>query len=116
MAIRLVVATIATVLATSVASSADDTALLKQAQKVLRPLPKDMATPESPVTAERVYLGRLIFFDPRLSVDGNVSCVSCHQPALYGVDALRKSIGVRQRVQSRNAPTVLNTALDFVNN
>ena len=63
-----------------------------------------------------MYLGRLIFFDPRLSVDGNVSCASCHQPALYGADALRKSIGVRQRVQARNAPTVLNTALDFVNN
>jgi cytochrome c peroxidase len=116
MAIRLVAATIVTVLAISVALSADDTALLEEAQKVFRPLPKDMVTPESPITAERVYLGRLIFFDPRLSVDGNVSCVSCHQPALYGVDALRKSIGVRQRVQARNAPTVLNTALDFVNN
>src|SRR5262249_40968325 len=69
-----------------------------------------------PTTEERVHLGRLLFFDPRLTIDANVSCATCHQPALYGSDALPKSIGVRQRVLDRNAPTVLNTALNFVNN
>jgi cytochrome c peroxidase len=114
--IRLVAVTIVAVFAIPMALAADDTALLKEAQKVFQPLPKDTAIPESPITAERAHLGRLLFFDPRLSVDGNVSCATCHQPALYGSDALRKSIGVRQRVQARNAPTVLNTALSFVNN
>src|SRR4029077_19110198 len=33
-------------------------------------------------------LGQQLFFDPRLTVDSNMSCASCHQPALYGTDAL----------------------------
>jgi cytochrome c peroxidase len=93
----------------------DDVTLLNQAQVLFTQLPKDMATPDFPVTQERAHLGRLLFFDPRLSVDANVSCATCHQPSLYGTDALPKSIGVRQRIQPRNAPTILNTALHFVN-
>jgi cytochrome c peroxidase len=93
----------------------DDVTPLKQAQEQFKQLPKDMATLDFPVTQERVHLGRLLFFDPRLSVDANVSCATCHQPSLYGTDALPKSIGVRQRIQARNAPTILNTALHFVN-
>ena len=57
----------------------DDRELLKQAQALFQPLPKDMATPEVPVTTERVALGRLLFFDPRFSIDGNVGCVTCHR-------------------------------------
>ena len=114
---RLVAASTAAMFAISVAAMArDDAGLLKHAQELFGPLPKNMATPEFPMTRERAHLGRLLFFDPRLSVDANVSCATCHQPSLYGTDALPKSIGVRQRVLPRNAPTVLNTALHFVNN
>jgi cytochrome c peroxidase len=114
---RLFTASIVVALAVSnSAVTADDAALLKQAQEIFRPLPRDMGTPEFPVTKERAHLGRLLFFDPRLSVDANVSCATCHQPSLYGSDALPKSIGVRQRIQARNAPSVLNLALSFANN
>ena len=92
----------------------DDAALLSQAQSVFKPLPKDMGTAEFPLTPERVALGRRLFFDPRISLDGTVSCSKCHQPALYGTDALAKPIGVKDRVNPRNAPTVLNAALEFV--
>ena len=92
----------------------DDAALLKRAQELFQALPKDMATPESPITKERVDLGRMLFFDPRLTVDSNMSCASCHQPALYGTDALPTSIGVRQRLHPRNAPTNLNSALNII--
>jgi cytochrome c peroxidase len=92
-------------------AAADDASLLKQAQEIFRPLPKDMGTPEFPVSRPRVDLGRMLFFDPRFAVDANVSCATCHQPAFYGTDALTKSIGVRQLRQPRNAPTVLNSAL-----
>ena len=112
----LATAAIAAALALPVTALAvEDVTLLKQAQEQFKQLPKDMATPDFPVTQERVHLGRLLFFDPRLSVDANVSCATCHQPSLYGTDALPKSIGVRQRIQPRNAPTILNTALHFVN-
>jgi cytochrome c peroxidase len=95
------------------AANSDDAALLKQAQAMFRPLPQDMGTPEYPVTSERATLGRLLFFDPRISLDGTVSCSRCHQPALYGTDGLAKSIGVKDRENPRNAPTVLNAALQF---
>src|SRR6266571_5165994 len=89
-------------------ASADDPELLKQAQELFQPLPEDMASPNSPTAKERVELGRSLFFDPRLTIDGNMSCSSCHQPALYGTDARPKAIGVQQRPHPRNAPTVLN--------
>ena len=89
-------------------------ALLQQAQAVFKPLPQDMGTPEFPTTPGRVALGQVLFFDPRWTAEGNVSCATCHQPALYGTDALAKSIGVQHRTHPRHAPTVLNAALNFV--
>jgi cytochrome c peroxidase len=95
-------------------ASAQDAVLLKQAQDLFKPLPKDMATPELPITKERVQLGRSLFFDPRLTIDANMSCSSCHQPSLYGTDALSRSIGVKQRAHPRHAPTILNAATNFI--
>jgi cytochrome c peroxidase len=86
---------------------------LKRAQGLFKPLPASMATSEFPVTAARAGLGRMLFFDPRISLDGTVSCSKCHQPGLYGTDALPKPIGVKDRENPRNAPTVLNAALQF---
>ena len=105
----------ASVLAISLTTTVaeDEADLLKRAQELFEPLPKDMATPEFPITRERADLGRQLFFDPRMTVDGNMSCASCHQPALYGTDALPTSIGVKQRPLPRNAPTNLNAALNI---
>jgi cytochrome c peroxidase len=107
---------VAAMLAISLATAVeeDDVSLLKRAQELFQPLPKDMATAESPITKERVNLGQQLFFDPRLTVDSNMSCASCHQPALYGTDALPTSIGVKQRLHPRNAPTNLNSALNII--
>jgi cytochrome c peroxidase len=91
----------------------DDADLLKEAQSLFQPLPKDIATTEFPVTPERVRLGRKLFFDPRIAVDGTVSCSRCHLPALYATDGLPKSVGVHGQLVPRNAPTVLNAGLYF---
>ena len=66
--------------AASVAAAADDTVLLKQAQQVFKMLPKDMGTPDNPLTMARVELGRMLFFDPRFTIDANMSCATCHRP------------------------------------
>jgi len=95
-------------------AAAQDAELLKQAQELFQPLPKDMATAEFPITRERVELGRALFFDPRLTVDANMSCSSCHQPAFYGTDALPKPMGVKQRPHPRHVPTNLNSGTSFV--
>src|SRR5215813_14265786 len=47
----------------------DDVALLKQAQSLFKPLPRTMGNQDLPTTPERVALGRMLFFDPRWTVD-----------------------------------------------
>ncbi len=96
----------------SAALAASDN-LLQQAQETFKPLPGDAATSEFPITPERVELGRKLFFDPRISVDGTVSCARCHQPALYGTDGLALPLGAHDKANPRNAPTVLNAAIEF---
>jgi len=96
-----------------VPNAEDDAALLKQAQMLFSPLPKALG-PEAPVPSAQEALGKMLFFDPRWTVEGNVSCATCHQPALYGTDGLSKSIGVLHRRHRRNAPTVLNAGLNFI--
>jgi cytochrome c peroxidase len=95
--------------------SADDgeRELLSRAQAMFKPLPADAATPDRPLTAERVELGRALFFETRVSTDGKQSCANCHLPSFYGTDALPRSIGNAGRLIPRNAPTVFNTALQF---
>src|SRR5579885_3074576 len=107
-------ALIAAGLGGALAARADDTWLLTDSQAIFKPLPADMATADFPITPERVALGRALFFDPRVSVDGTVSCARCHQPSLYGTDGLAKSRGNHDKPNPRNAPTVLNAALQFV--
>jgi cytochrome c peroxidase len=93
---------------------AADTELRSQALSIFRPLLKDAPTTPDSVTSRQIRLGRLLYFEPRASADGTVSCARCHQPALYGTDALPKSIGAEHRVHPRHAPTVLNAAIQFV--
>ena len=86
------------------AAAADE--LLEQARQTFGALPENMATAQYPVTPARVELGRKLFFEPRVSVDGAVSCSRCHLPALYGTDGLAKPLGAHDKVNPRNAPTV----------
>jgi cytochrome c peroxidase len=64
-------------------------------------------------TAEKVDLGRTLYFDPRLSKDGDLSCNSCHALDDYGVDHQRFSTGQAKQHGKRNAPTVYNAAGHF---
>jgi hypothetical protein len=66
------------------------------------------APADNPQTAEKIALGEKLFFDGRLSVDGTVSCSTCHDPARAFSDGRVVSIGVKGRVGQRNAPTILN--------
>lgn len=96
------------------APAGDDAALLEQARALFAPLPADAGTAQYPVTPERVRLGRMLFFESRIATDGIMSCAACHKPGMYFTDGLVKSIGNTGRPLPRNAPTVLNTALQFV--
>lgn len=69
------------------------------------PAPKNNVT-----TPERVQLGKALFFDPRLSGSGWISCATCHNPALGWSDGLPTAIGHGMTVLGRATPTILNTA------
>ncbi len=71
--------------------------------------------PATGVTALRVDLGRRLYYDKHLSENASISCNSCHDLAQYGVDPGKAvSLGHNQRPGGRNAPTVYNAGLQFV--
>lgn len=75
------------------------------------PLPKTAPAPEdNPTTAAKVELGKKLYFDPRLSLTGTVSCNSCHNVMEGGDDGRPSSMGILGRIGPRNAPTVWNSA------
>jgi cytochrome c peroxidase len=84
--------------------------LFQQANQTFSQLPKVMASDKNPITPEKVKLGKLLFWESRISVDGTVSCAKCHQFGLYATDGLKKSIGDNCKINPRNAPTILNAA------
>jgi cytochrome c peroxidase len=74
-------------------------------------LPEVVPAPaDNPTTAAKVELGKMLYFDPRLSSSGTVSCFTCHNVMEGGDDHRPTSIGVHGHVGGRNAPTVLNAA------
>lgn len=74
-------------------------------------LPEQAPAPaDNPTTPEKVELGRLLYFDPRFSMTGTVSCNSCHNLMLGGDDNRPVSMGVHGKMGGRSAPTVWNAA------
>ena len=65
---------------------------------------------DNPYTPEKAELGRLLYFDPRLSADGSVSCASCHSPKFAFTDGASVSTGIKGQKGGRSAPTVINRA------
>lgn len=90
---------------------ADD--LQKRAQELFKPIPTEPPALEgNPATPAKVTLGRMLFFDPRLSKSHTISCNSCHVLGLGGADGLETSLGHRWQQGGRNAPTVLNAVFN----
>jgi cytochrome c peroxidase len=71
------------------------------------------AAPPKDAPADRVTLGRILYFDPRLSKNHDVSCNSCHDLAKFGVDGEKTSPGHKKTRGDRNSPTVYNASLHF---
>lgn len=74
-------------------------------------LPTEAPNPENTLTEAKVKLGKILYYDNRLSKDGNQSCNTCHNIATYGVDNLPTSPGDNGIPGTRNSPTVFNSAL-----
>ena len=85
--------------------------LLVLAAAVTIPLGLDLYLPvpeENPFTADKIELGRRLFFDRRLSRDNSIACSSCHRPELAFSDGRPVAVGVFNRPGRRNSPALVN--------
>jgi cytochrome c peroxidase len=90
---------------------ADD--LMKKAQENFKPIPSIVpAVQDNAVTHEKVELGKLLFFDRRLSASETVSCNTCHDLGTGGADATPTSAGHGGQKGPRRTPTVYNAVFN----
>ena len=85
-----------------------------EALKLFSPLPAVMGSPDNPITDAKVTLGRILYYDPRLSANQKISCNTCHPLDAYGAESTSVSTGHKNQKGNRNAPTVYNAAGHFV--
>ncbi|MCI5147463.1 MAG: cytochrome C biogenesis protein CcsA, partial [Candidatus Electrothrix sp. AR3] len=78
-------------------------------QKPIEPI-----APVKAINLAKAELGKKLYFDPRLSKSGFISCNSCHNLSMGGTDNLKTSIGHNWQQGPINAPTVLNSSMNFV--
>lgn len=88
-------------------------ALLSSAQALFKPIPATPpALPGNEATPAKIELGKMLYFDPRLSASHTISCNSCHNVGLAGADGNETSIGHKWQRGGRNAPTVFNAVFN----
>jgi cytochrome c peroxidase len=86
----------------------------ERARILFQPIPAASPALEgNPANPAKVQLGKMLFFDPRLSGSHLISCNTCHNMGLAGVDLQETSVGHGWQKGPRNAPTVLNSVFNI---
>jgi cytochrome c peroxidase len=86
----------------------------KRARALFQPIPAAPPALEgNPSNPAKVLLGKMLYFDPRLSKSQLISCNTCHNVGLGGVDLQETSVGHGWQRGPRNAPTVLNSVFNI---
>jgi len=94
------------------ALAADD--LMKRAQTIFKPIPAIPPVLEGkPITPAKIELGKMLYFEPRLSSSALISCNTCHNIGMGGADFQETSVGHGWQRGPRNAPTVLNSVYNI---
>ena len=78
-------------------------------ESIYVPVPKMKYPRDNPWSEEKEELGKMLYFDPRLSGSNWISCATCHNPALGWGDGLPRAIGNGQNELGRHSPTVINS-------
>ena len=87
-----------------------ENSLMSEAQEYFKPIPAAAPVLKgNPATPAKVELGKILYFEPRLSRSALISCNTCHNVGLGGADFQETSTGHGWRKGPRNAPTVLNS-------
>jgi cytochrome c peroxidase len=94
----------------AVGLSMSGTAVVAEEVPKLGPLGPPSVPPDNPSTAAKVELGKLLYFDPRITGDASLSCASCHSPKLGWGDAADIGRGYPGTSHWRNIQTIINTA------
>lgn len=121
---RVSLITAATLFAGISAFGMNDAVLMQKAKDAgLKPIPKSklevlklVDNPKNPITDCKVELGKKLYFDPRLSKSGLISCNTCHNLAMGGADGVGAAIGHKWTPNPHhlNSPTVYNSVLNAV--
>jgi cytochrome c peroxidase len=82
--------------------------------ELFEPLPESIPSEANPLTEEKIALGRMLYYEPRLSKSQELACNNCHKLNSYGVDGEPTSEGHKGQRGERNSPTVYNAAGHFV--
>ena len=82
--------------------------------QMFQPLQESIPSDKNPITEVKETLGRMLYYEPRLSKGQSISCNSCHMLDKYGVDLQATSDGHKGQRGDRNSPTVYNAAGHFV--
>jgi cytochrome c peroxidase len=107
---RILAVLLLTAAALAPAARADDFGGPEYPYKVPLGLNAPSVPEANPVTDAKVALGKVLYFDKRLSRDGTVSCATCHDPNKGWTDQAPVSTGIKGQHGARSAPTVLNAA------
>lgn len=78
--------------------------------RMFAPLPDEVSPNSSSLTQQQIDLGRMLYYETRLSADQKISCNTCHMLDKYGVDGEPTSDGHKGQKGTRNSPTVYNAA------
>ncbi len=65
---------------------------------------------DNPITEEKIALGKMLYFDTRLSEDNSISCATCHDPKMAWTEHRATSEGIHKQIGPRNSPTIINSA------
>jgi cytochrome c peroxidase len=114
--IALSIAAAALLAATPRSEGADQVAAMDMAaMKSQYERPKSIPfPPENPYTPAKAHLGKMLFFDPRLSGSNALACASCHSPNFTWGDGLPLAVGHGHKVLGRRSPTILNAAFGSI--
>ncbi len=114
LALAVAIASLAAFLGTATAQDDPVDPLIARAQALFEPIPEGHAELEdNPYSEAKMELGRMLWFDPRLSASWAISCNSCHNVGMAGVDLQPKSIGHNWQRGGRNSPTMLNAVFNI---
>ncbi len=106
------IASLAALLFCAGSAQAED-ALRDHAKGLFEPIPRSApALPDNPATPEKVDLGKMLYFEPRLSDSHALACATCHNLSLGGVDGGALSGGLNAQLAGREVQTVLNAVFN----